>query len=159
RLLPRETLAETERRVLGRVGIAARDGAEEPTHGVERLDGIVGPEGERRPDLEERAPGITRPATLDPETRDGDLHVAREVDRLDARDDAHGARAGNVHGTEDLPVLDPVTGKAQALGAVGARDGLEGIERERDRPIADRVETDLETLRVRLDDTGRELVL
>src|SRR5581483_1133981 len=144
RFLAREPLLGVERGRRALLGRTPRDGAVDPAQGIDRLDRVVRPEGERRAGVEERAPRIAGATPLLAEAPTGDLDVAREMHRLDARDDAEDAAAPEVRGAEDLRVLDPVPRGAEARAVVvGRAQRREGIERERDGPVADRVEPDL----------------
>src|SRR5260370_11394070 len=133
-----------------RVRTLARPPRDRRVDAVERarvLHREVRAAGDARARAEQRAPPVRAAPPLAPEPPGRPPHVGRAVCRLHAREHAEPGEARDVALGQDLRVLDP---RAEALRLAGSENLLKGVEGERVRAVADRVDADLEAAGRRL---------
>src|SRR5260370_20390979 len=111
--------------------------------------------GDARARAEQRAPRVRAAQALGAEALGRPAHLGRAVCRLHAREHAEPGEARDVALGQDLRVLDP---RAEALRLAGSENLLKGVEGERVRAVADRVDADLEAAGRRLAGEAVELV-
>src|SRR6266702_929294 len=133
----------------------ARDAGVQPAKRTDGLDGIIRAEGEPDAIFLHGGPGVGADVPLAADAVVGRAHVGGVMPRLHGGNDAALRKTGEIHGRDDLCVLDAVAAVARA---VGFGDRFENVEGYAIGAIADSVESKLETSLVALDGHRREVL-
>jgi hypothetical protein len=123
-------------------GILARDSRVDALNRVDRFDGGVGPEHERRAGLLQAAPGIRAVEAVGAEAVGDPFLVARGEEGLDGGNGVECSEAGPVVWMQNLGVFDARTTKRGGGLVLG---GLVRIQHEPVGPVADGVRADLKS--------------
>jgi len=133
----------------------ARDASVEAAERIDRLDGIVGAEGQTRTAFLQGIPGVSTFDAAGTNAGFGPAHVVGLMRGLHGSDDVELGEAREIFEGDDLGVLDAI---AAIAGAVSFGDGFQDVEGDAIGAVADGVEGQLKAGFVALDGHLAKLV-